>query len=187
MLMMMTATKERVIQTFSKKSIEQLGVIKETNSLVSLSSLSAVHFYPLQLRADALFCTTDGTVSLHDIHTFELQTILGSNSLTKAQANLFALDTSIQASDRQLGSTTTAATSPIKGKGKGKEEPPTVQRRRAGKSAKQAEPEDTTKIGPVVVTTLAVACRRRLCLFHWRDGQWQEPKVGQLSSDASLV
>jgi len=135
------------------------------------------------IPADALFCTTDGTVSLHDIHTFELQTILGSSSLTKAQANLFALDTSIQASDTPLASSTTTTTSPIKAKGKGKEELSTaVQRRRAGKNDRQTEVEDTTtKTGPVVVTTLAVACRRRLCLFHWRDGQWQEPKVSQLS------
>ncbi|KAK9894896.1 hypothetical protein P389DRAFT_211571 [Cystobasidium minutum MCA 4210] len=146
-----SAHKERVIQSFSKKSIEQLGVIKETNTLVSLSN---------------------GSVYLHDIHTFEQQMVLGSNSLTKAQANLFALDTSIQSSGDALSSTSAAA----KGKAKAEATPaPTPSRRKGGKNARDAIQEDN-KVGPVVVTTLAVACRRRLCLFHWRDGQWQEPK-----------
>lgn len=52
-----TATKERVIQAFSKKSIEQLGVIKETNTLVSLSSEYRSSCYLVPSRhADVLVC-----------------------------------------------------------------------------------------------------------------------------------
>lgn len=114
----------------------------------------------------------DGSVYLHDIHSFEQQMVLGSSSLTRGQASLFALDTSIQSSGDAL------ATTPTLAKGKAKEQPvaSTPQRRKGGKTARDTIQEDV-KAGPVVVTTLAVASRRRLCLFHWRDGQWQEPKV----------
>lgn len=99
--------------------------------------------------------------------------VLGTNSLTKGQANLFALDTSIQANESALATSSS-------GKGKAKEQasvtPTTAQRKKGGRVARDTK-SDETKAGPVVVTTLAVACRRRLCLFHWSDGQWQEPKV----------
>lgn len=98
--------------------------------------------------------------------------VLGANSLTKGQANLFALDTSIQSSGDALATTSTLA----KSKAKEQSIAFTPQRRKGGKTVRDAVQEDT-KAGPVVVTTLAVASRRRLCLFHWRDGQWQEPKV----------
>jgi hypothetical protein len=111
--------------------------------------------------------------------------VLGTSSLTKGQASLFALDTSIQASESPLSPSST-------GKGKAKEQPPantpTPQRRKGGRLARDAVSEEL-KAGPVVVTTLAVACRRRLCLFNWRDGQWQKPqviaKLGHLFTDHS--
>ncbi|SOV08962.1 related to Vam6/Vps39-like protein involved in vacuolar morphogenesis [Ustilago sp. UG-2017a] len=56
---------------FSKRSIDQLGIIKEANLLISLS---------------------DGYVSLHDLSTLELQSQLGQ---TKG-ATTFGIDTSIQ-------------------------------------------------------------------------------------------
>jgi len=95
-----------------KKPIEQLGLVKETNSLVTLS---------------------EGSVVLLDLHTLKVQLRLHQ---TKSQANVFALDSSVQSSYTSRGNT------PI----------------------------------PIVVTYLAVACRRKLVLFSWRDSQWCEPK-----------
>ena len=57
----------------SKKPIEQLGLIKELNSLVLLS---------------------DGNVTLVDLHTLSVQLSLQTH--TKSQANIFALDSSVQ-------------------------------------------------------------------------------------------
>lgn len=99
--------------------------------------------------------------------------VLGTNSLTKGQANLFAVDTSIQANE-------SATASSLARKGQVKDPattgPAVSSRRKGGRGAVRGDHTDDTKAGPTVVTTLAIACRRRLCLFHWRDGQWQEPK-----------
>ena len=43
---------------------------------------------------------------------------------------------------------------------------------RSSDSGLQAEPGP-----PILCTTLAVGCKRRLVLFGWKDGEWQEPKV----------
>ena len=100
----------------TKKPIEQLGIIKEINSIVILSN--------------------DGNLTLADIHTLKSQTVLSSH--TKSAANIFALDTSIRSSDSSL----------------------------------KSEPGP-----PILCTTLAVGCKRRLVLFGWKDGEWQEPRV----------
>ncbi|KEI41687.1 uncharacterized protein L969DRAFT_85502 [Mixia osmundae IAM 14324] len=55
---------------FAPKSIDQLGILKETHSLV---------------------CRSDGNVQLYDLTTLDLQTSLGAQ--TKAQASLFRLAT----------------------------------------------------------------------------------------------
>lgn len=99
--------------SLSKKPIDQLGVIKELNSLVVL---------------------TDGQIILVDLHTLAVQILLKQ---TKGQANIFAIESSIQSS------------------------------------------ESTAKGDqgiPIVVTNLAVGCKRRFVLFSWRDSQWQPPK-----------
>ena len=116
---------------------------------------------------------TDGVICLHDLHTHAQQTVLGSTSQTKGQANLFALDTSIQ---------TGASSDTAKGKERAtprKQPLPQSQRGSKGKEAAKEEQQSgaAQESIPVVVTTLAVACRRRLVLFSWRDGQWQEPHV----------
>lgn len=100
-------TLSKTIKTFSKRPIEQLDIIKEIDVLVSLS---------------------DGLVSLHDLHTFELRMALGK---TKG-ANLFAVQTMVEMS-----------------------------------------PEE--KI-PVLTTRLAVAVRKKLLVFIWKDTQFCETK-----------
>lgn len=66
------ATLECSSEEICKKAVEQLGIIKETNSLVILS---------------------DGVVTLADLHTLALQMVLKQ---TKSQANIFEVDSSIQ-------------------------------------------------------------------------------------------
>lgn len=137
----------------------------------------------------------EGTIYLHDLRSYQQQTVLGSSSQTKGQANLFSINTSIQTSG-QLPSKTDTPT-----KGKGKEIPihhsvvadlkkrrdgaATSSKRKAGRTADDhLDPEQEGV--PVVVTTLAAGCRRRLVLFSWRDGQWQSPKVSLESTSVKL-
>ena len=165
------ATRERVVKQFSKKSIEQLAVITELNSLVSLSGKSDLKLVwswdPLKLIRRR--SQTDGTIYLHDLHTLEKQTTFGTSSQTKGQAGIFAIDTSIQQTGSQLAPSTP----------KGKEREKTQANAKARSKGKDAA---STTVGeetvPIVVTTLAVGCRRRLVLFTWRDSQWQDPKAG---------
>ncbi|KAI8067557.1 CNH domain-containing protein [Gongronella butleri] len=93
-------------KTFSKRPIEQMDIIKEIGSLVSLS---------------------DGLVSLHDMRTFELQMPLGK---TKG-ANLFTVQTMVEMTDDQI---------------------------------------------PQLVTRLAVAVRKKLLVFVWKDTEFFETK-----------
>ncbi|KAI9281130.1 CNH domain-containing protein [Sporodiniella umbellata] len=100
-------TLSKTMKTFSKRPIEQLDIIKEIDLLVSLS---------------------DGLVSLHDLHTFELRMALAK---TKG-ANLFAVQTMVEMS-----------------------------------------PEENI---PVLTTRLAVAVRKKLLVFVWKDTQFCETK-----------
>ncbi|CAO3677740.1 unnamed protein product [Rhizopus microsporus] len=100
-------TLSKTIKAFSKRPIEQLDIIKEIDVLVSLS---------------------DGLVSLHNLHTFELKMALAK---TKG-ANLFAVQTMVEMS-----------------------------------------PEEQV---PVLTTQLAVAVRKKLLVFVWKDTQFCETK-----------
>ena len=147
---------------WSHKGEQQLGVF---DGYVKRMNRVAI----FERSTENPFDIADGTIYLHDLNTYEQQTVLGSSSETKGQAGIFALETSIQTSG------------PLSSKGKEKEKQqnspsPAKGKGRRGKAV--AEPEVERQGVPIVATTLAVGCRRRLVLFGWRDGQWQDPKVG---------
>ena len=116
--------------TVSKKPVEQLGYLKDVNSLVVLSGPS-VSF----LGSTLIEPTIDASVALYPIPDLQPQ-----SPLSKAKAAFsFAIHTSVQHI-------------PPPGK------LPTIS-------------------VPTVVSYLLVACRRKLVIYSWKDGEPQEVQV----------
>jgi len=116
--------------TVSKKPVEQLGYLKDVNSLVVLSG----SFLPF-LGCTGTDLTIDASVALYPIPELEPQ-----SPLTKAKAAFsFTIHTSVQ------------------------HIPP------PGKSP--------TIPVPTVVSYLVVACRRKLVIYSWKDGEPQDVQV----------
>lgn len=140
-------------------SIDSLNLIKEINSLVILSA---------------------GNVNLYDLNQFKLQS--SSERWTKSQASSICLQTSILRQNKQgvildpslLGVTLPAVapnpSQPTPIESKVQIEPDSIQPTPSSSSSHQ--PDDI----PVLITLLAVPCKRRLILFCWKDGEWLEPK-----------
>ena len=116
--------------TISKKPVEQLGYLKDVNSLVVLSGA----FVP-PLENAGIEQNTDMSVTLYPIPDLQ-----PSSQLSKAKAAFsFTIHTSVQH---------------ISSPGK-----------------------PTTRTVPTVVSYLVVACRRKLVIYSWKDGEPQEVQV----------
>lgn len=121
--------------TVSRKPVEQLGYLKDVNSLVVLSGSSA-----LFLEYTGIESILDMSVTLYPIPELQPQ-----SPLSKARAAFsFTIHTSVQHIS-----------------------PP-------GKSS--------TISVPTVVSYLVVACRRKLVIYSWKDGEPQEVQVRSLIS-----
>lgn len=165
--------------------IEAMCLIKETNSLVGLSG---------------------GEVTLYDASTLEVQT--SCERWTKGQAGSMWIDTSVfrqgRSADRTAPSRLSTLDRTREASGIDRSRRTSVMTDTAsiasatasprlsklGKASKApsvvevSSPQDVEAGVPVLVTTLAVPCRRRLVLFSWRDGEWMEPREVALPHQA---
>lgn len=116
--------------TVSKKPVEQLGYLKDVNSLVVLSG----ELFP-PLGGIVIERTVDMSVTLFPIPDFQ-----PSSPLSKAKAAFsFTIHTSVQHIVHQGN-------------------PPAIP-------------------VPTVVSYLVIACRRKLVIYSWQDGEPQEVQV----------
>jgi len=121
--------------TISKKPVEQLGYLKDVNSLVVLSGLSVSFLGYMGIQP-----TIDATVALYPIPELQPQ-----SPLSKAKAAFsFTIHTSVQ----HISPPGKSPTIPV----------------------------------PTVVSYLVVACRRKLVIYSWKDGEPQEVQVRSLMS-----
>ena len=119
--------------TVSKKPIEQLGYLKDVNSLVVLSGSSVSLFECTEVKP-----TTDMSVTLYPIPELQPQ-----SPLSKAKAAFsFTIHTSVQ----HISPPGKLQTIPV----------------------------------PTVVSYLVIACRRKLVIYSWKDGEPQEVQVRPL-------
>lgn len=150
-------------------SIDSINLIKEINSILTLVS---------------------GDIFLHDLKTFKL--LSNTHQWTKSQASLMTTKTSILRQDRNglvldlLPKMNDQTPSP----------PPTSSSKSQSQSTeeqiKQAESQEpvTSDLNsgvPVILTLLAVPCKRRLILFAWKDAQWITPKEIPIPHQARSV
>ena len=116
--------------TVSKRPVEQLGYLKDVNSLVVLSG--SFFQFPGYTGTDP---TTDASIALYPIPDLEPQ-----SPLTKAKtAFSFTIHTSVQ----HISPPGKLQTIPV----------------------------------PTVVSYLVIACRRKLVIYSWKDGEPQEVQV----------
>lgn len=116
--------------TISKKPVEQLGYLKDVNSLVVLSGAFASPLAGIVIEK-----TADTSVTL-----FPIPDLHPPSPLSKAKAAFsFAIHTSVQ----HIPPPGRSPTIPV----------------------------------PTVVSYLAIACRRKLVIYSWKDGEPQEVQV----------
>ena len=119
--------------TVSKKPVEQLGYLKDVNSLVVLSGSSVSLFECTGVKP-----ITDMSVTLYPIPELQPQ-----SPLSKAKAAFsFTIHTSVQ----HISPPGKLQTIPV----------------------------------PTVVSYLVIACRRKLVIYSWKDGEPQEVQVRRL-------
>ncbi|MBW0468986.1 hypothetical protein O181_008701 [Austropuccinia psidii MF-1] len=160
----------------SPSSIDGLSVIKEINSLVTLSA---------------------GNISLYDLNTLELQS--SCEKWTKFQASTFTLETSILRQDNQgiildidLINPQNSSLSLSFDSQSNQLAIPNLKSNINSKSSNQVNltscpsdnnPKQSDDV-PVLITLLAVPCKRRLILFGWKDGEWLSPNEISLPHQA---
>lgn len=136
-------------KSFSRRAVDQLGFIRESNSLVALSGKETPRAHPppssppsdlTSLRLFFSSFSSDQTISFYDSSTLTLLT-----TLTQTRgAQTFAIHTSVSldsSSSNDPSSSSSLSTSP--------------------------PPSDSV---PTITTTLLVGLKKRLLLFRWSDG-----------------
>ncbi|KAH9823872.1 hypothetical protein DFH28DRAFT_1216235 [Melampsora americana] len=154
-----TTSNKIKISNSTNPSIDSINLIKEINSIVSLIS---------------------GDIFLHDIKTFKL--LSNTHQWTKSQASLISLKTSILRQnhrglllDYQIQSNLSEGE-----EAEAEEEQQPI-------SADHPITSDLNSGLPIILSLLAVPCKRRLILFAWKDAQWINPKEIQIPHQARSV
>jgi hypothetical protein len=152
-----------------RRAIDQLGFIREINSLIVLSgaSISLYHGFLVMILTGGI--SVEMTVTLFPVPGFTPSTVL-----VKAKAAFsFGLHTTIQHSPASVS-------------GSGKDvsniaTPPSATIGLPGSFAENSfthtSAAATAMSIPSVVTQLVVGCRRKVVVYTWKDGEAQDIKV----------
>ncbi|KAG0146176.1 hypothetical protein CROQUDRAFT_63207 [Cronartium quercuum f. sp. fusiforme G11] len=150
--------------------IESINLIKQTNSLVTLSA---------------------GDILIHDLNNFQLQS--SSQQWTKSQASIMVLENSILRQNQEgkidLNSNQKIPSSnQNNNNNKSTLKVETVQAQTNNTSELPSSSSSSSSFDiPIIFTILAVPCKRRLVLFSWKDSQWINPKEIGLPHQARSI
>ncbi|CAH7687428.1 hypothetical protein BY996DRAFT_4635646 [Phakopsora pachyrhizi] len=100
-------------------------------------------------ETNSVIVLSGGDITFHDLNSLDLQS--SCEKWTKLQASSMCLETAVLWQNQQVSADDNSQKTP------------------------EIAPNQSLGI-PVLITLLAVPCKRRLVLFAWRDGEWLTPK-----------